>query len=114
MLIVLFFFNAGDATQEVRLVSLHQPGGVGGVGSASGAGAEAEEPQASEQDAADYPSGRGGACRRDGACGCRGVLLHLRGRGDCRGRGNCRGIHFLWCVDGVLAWSREAPASTNT
>jgi len=24
---------------------------------------------------------------------------------------NCRGIHFLWCVDGVLAWSREAPTS---
>jgi len=89
MLIVLFFFNAGDATQEVRPVSLRQPGGAGGVGSASGAGAKAEEPQASEQDAADYPSGRGGACRRDGACGCRGVLLHLRGRGD------CRGIHFL-------------------
>ena len=42
------------------------------------------------------------------------VLLHLRGRGDYRGRGDCRGIHFLWCVDGVLAWSREAPASTNT
>jgi len=37
-----------------------------------------------------------------------GVLLHLRGRGD------CRGIHFLWCVDGVLAWSRKAPVSTNT
>jgi len=108
MLIVLFFFNAGDATQEVRPVSLRQPGGAGGVGSAFGAGAEAEEPQASEQDVADYPSGRGGACRRDGACGCRGVLLHPRGRGD------CRGIHFLWCVDGVLAWSREAPASTNT
>ena len=114
MLIVLFFFNAGDATQEVRPVSLCQPGGAGGVGLASGAGAEAEEPQAFEQDAVDYPSGRGGAyghggaCRRDGACGCRGVLLHLRGRGD------CRGIHFLWCVDGVLAWSREAPASTNT
>jgi len=48
MLIVLFFFNAGDATQEVRPVSLRQPGGAGGVGSASGAGAEAEEPQASE------------------------------------------------------------------
>jgi len=85
MLIVLFFLNAGDATQEVRPVSLHQPGGAGGVGSASGAGAEAKEPQASEQDTTDYPSGRGGAygrggaCHRDGACGCRGVLLHLRG-----------------------------------
>ena len=44
MLIVLFFFNAGDATQEVRLVSLRQPRGAGSVGSASGAGAEAEEP----------------------------------------------------------------------
>jgi len=44
MLIVLFFFNAGDATQEVRPVSLRQPGGAGGVGSASGADAEAEEP----------------------------------------------------------------------
>jgi len=113
MLIVLFFFNAGDATQEVRPVSLRQLGGAEGVGSASRAGAKVEELQASKQDAADYPSGRGGACgyggayRRDGACGCRGVL-HLRGQGD------CRGIHFLWCVDGVLAWSREAPASTNT
>ena len=44
MLIVLFFFNVGDATQEVRPVSLRQPGGAGGVGSASGAGAEVEEP----------------------------------------------------------------------
>ena len=44
MLIVLFFFNVGDATQEVRPVSLRQPRGAGGVGLAFGAGAEAEEP----------------------------------------------------------------------